>query len=233
MKFLFSLIFAGLLALAPTVSAQPLPVPSPSGTIPATTAVTLSWGTNPGAVTYAVRLIDQTDPAARDPRNNCQSNPPQLYLCVDGLVGTSYSAVVVPGHTYSYWVHWVPADGVFSEASGTVFTVTAAPVSGDSVVSGGLVLAYDAARFMWVAGVGGGTVESFLLTCTGPVAASVVVPDPSTRALLVKTVLTAPGVYACSLVARNSAGVSPASNTVTLELRFVVVVPAAPTLRVE
>jgi hypothetical protein len=78
---------------------------TPNGTALAdgATSATLSWTPTPGATKYAVRLRDDTDGSLRSTWT-CPGTP-TIYLCVNDIVSNSYSAAVVPGHSYTWWVH--------------------------------------------------------------------------------------------------------------------------------
>jgi hypothetical protein len=96
---------------------------SPNGTtLPSTTtSVTLSWGATYGSSRYAVRVQDNTNGTLRDPRNNCPTNT--VYLCVDGVSGTTYSVPVQAGHSYTWWVHAGSSCGQYSAQTTASFSV--------------------------------------------------------------------------------------------------------------
>lgn len=99
---------------------------SPDGsTLYGVTTATLTWAPVLGATQYAVRVRDETDGTLRDPRNNCLSAA--LYLCVDGVVGTTYSVPVKYGHSYTWWVHAGSACGQYSVQTTATFAVKCIP----------------------------------------------------------------------------------------------------------
>ncbi|MDZ4295810.1 MAG: NBR1-Ig-like domain-containing protein [Patescibacteria group bacterium] len=120
-------------APSPTPTPAPTPTPTPTPTpllaptnpspdlIATTTAVTLYWQRVSGVASYAVRVTDETDRSLRDPRNNCPDNP--YYLCLDNVAETWTLLPVQPGHSYSWWVHGVAADGRWSPPAKGHFVV--------------------------------------------------------------------------------------------------------------
>jgi hypothetical protein len=122
------------LANAYTYAPPPPTGLSPNGTaFPyTTTTVTLTWAPSTGATEYAVRVQDNTDGLLRDPHNNC----PGVYLCVNDITPTSYSVPVIPGHSYTWWVHAGGACGKYSAPSATAaFSVNPIPLHAPSNLS--------------------------------------------------------------------------------------------------
>ncbi|MDP3795441.1 MAG: NBR1-Ig-like domain-containing protein [bacterium] len=138
---------------SPTTTATPTPSPVPTPThTPTPTPVvaltqprnlcpdlrlslvttTLYWSRASGVTRYAVRVVDNTNPALRDSRNNCPGSP--HYLCIDGWRATAIVVPIQAGHSYTWWVHSVSASGRLSAPSEGQFTVPAsAPGAGTPV----------------------------------------------------------------------------------------------------
>jgi hypothetical protein len=133
-----------------TVPGVPTGLTPASITFPATTnSVTLAWAATPRATSYAVRLRDDTDSTLRGP-NNCPGNP-AIYICLDGISSTSYSATVVPGHSYTWWVHAGDCIGYGSQATAS-FSVAAPgppPAPGGLAPNGTTVSAASSVRLQW------------------------------------------------------------------------------------
>lgn len=93
----------------PTVCTVP-PVPAgltPSGTTSCgLTSMTFRWNAMPGASSYALRIDDLSNPWS----GTCSSIN-NGDTCVDGYTSTSYTRSVIPGHTYTWWVHSANACG--------------------------------------------------------------------------------------------------------------------------
>jgi hypothetical protein len=83
--------------------------PNEGAQLKATTQVTLSWSTVPGATHYNVRANNWTNSTQRDPRNNCPSSP--HYLCVDVLAATSIALPVNSGSSYGFFLQACNASG--------------------------------------------------------------------------------------------------------------------------
>ena len=86
-----------------------------------TEEVTLSWDSVKGAKLYAVRMEPKNKTDERNERNNCSDNP--HYLCVNNLDLTSIKVSVKSGDTYSWWVHAVAYNGVFSDPASAKFSI--------------------------------------------------------------------------------------------------------------
>jgi hypothetical protein len=92
----------------PTSVAAVPPAPptglAPSGTIAAgATSVQLSWNLDPTATSYNVRANDNTG-ATTYPGNNCPPPHPH-YFCVNGIMANTFTMPVVPGHSYTWFMH--------------------------------------------------------------------------------------------------------------------------------
>jgi hypothetical protein len=112
--------------------AAPAPPPPPTGLSPngvalaaGSTSVTMTWNATPGADRYAVRLQDNTDGSLRSIWS-CPG-PATLYLCVNDITPNSYTSTVVPGHSYSWWVHAGNVYG-YSVQTNASFSVPVAPL---------------------------------------------------------------------------------------------------------
>ena len=86
-----------------------------NATLPGATSVTLSWTAAPGATIYAVRLSDNSgDNTPHYSGNNCSG---VIAVCVNGWGSTSFTATVVPGHSYTWWVQSGSSCGWYANQS--------------------------------------------------------------------------------------------------------------------
>ncbi|TSC86911.1 MAG: hypothetical protein G01um10148_16 [Parcubacteria group bacterium Gr01-1014_8] len=95
-------------------------VPAPTGLQasckPAGDEVTLSWNASPGAANYGIRII--------------QVGSQIFHKIEEWFQGTTFTASVVPGTNYSWWVHANPAVGTLGDYTmGTAFTCVAPAVA--------------------------------------------------------------------------------------------------------
>ncbi len=101
--------------------------PAPTGCVPngtslaaGATSVTMACNPTPGASRYAIRLQDNTDGSLRSTWT-CPGTP-TIYLCVNDIPSSSYTSAVVPGHSYTWWMHAGNAYG-YSSPTYASFTV--------------------------------------------------------------------------------------------------------------
>ena len=110
--------------VAPAYSPRDLSPACPD--LPQTNMVTLIWTPSPEATQYFVRAYDYSAPSSRAPGNNC-SGDPQLYLCRDGVIGTSITMPVTPGHVYVWWIHAATWTTIGDPPAVAYFSVKATP----------------------------------------------------------------------------------------------------------
>ncbi len=93
----------------------------PQDPVPAGT-VRLMWQAASGAVKYAVRVDDTTNPW----NGNCNSpNPGDI--CNNNVTGTHFDFTAQPGRTYSFWIHSLNACGHYSPHAGVQFETCSTP----------------------------------------------------------------------------------------------------------
>lgn len=111
-----------------TLVSVALPAPKNLAFQESNSIVTLSWNSAPGTpanAQYAVRAVDDTDPALRLPGNDCLGDP--HYLCVT-VASSSMAMLVQTGHRYTWWVHAISGE-VWSEPATASFKISPAWVT--------------------------------------------------------------------------------------------------------
>ncbi len=220
-RHLARLITAVLLLALPALAwAGPLAPLTPSGPIPTTTSVTLTWQAVSGAQSYAVRVQDPADPALRDPRNSCSSS----YVCQDGVIGTSYTVPVTPGRQYSWWVHST-VGGINSPAEWASFKVVSTPTPPPGPTAKLTLTWQDNSTTE-----DGFAVEWHSMAVEGTGVFAELARTPANTTAFVHTPVVLGAEYCYRVLAFNAAGKSVPSNTACATVQPPATIPAAPGL---